>query len=75
MKAIRIHEFGGADNLRLDEIEKPTPNADEVLIKTAAAGINFADTMLRQNKYMFTPELPFMFRVGRGFIANFHPSF
>ena len=59
MKAIRIHEFGGADNLRLDEIEKPTPNADEVLIKTAAAGINFADTMLRQNKYMFTPELPF----------------
>jgi len=59
MKAIRIHEFGGADNLRADEIEKPAPAADEVLIKSAAAGINFADTMLRQNKYMFTPELPF----------------
>ena len=59
MKAIRIHEFGGAGNLRVDEIEKPTPNADEVLIKTAAAGINFADTMLRQNKYLFTPQLPF----------------
>jgi len=59
MKAIRIHEFGGADNLRVDEIEKPTPSADEVLIKTAAAGINYADTMLRQNKYMFTPSLPF----------------
>ncbi len=60
MKAIRIHEFGGADNLRVDEIEKPTPNADEVLIKTAAAGINYADTMLRQNKYIFSPELPFI---------------
>ncbi len=59
MKAIRIHEFGGAENLRLDEIEKPVPSADEVLIKTAAAGINFADTMLRQNKYLFTPDLPF----------------
>ncbi len=59
MKAIRIHEFGGADNLRLDETEKPTPTADEILIKTAAAGINYADTMLRQNKYMFSPELPF----------------
>ena len=59
MKAIRIHEFGGSENLRVDEIEKPTPGADEVLIKTAAAGINFADTMLRQNKYMFTPPLPF----------------
>ncbi len=59
MKAIRIHEFGGSANLRVDEIEKPTPGADEVLIKTAAAGINYADTMLRQNKYLFTPTLPF----------------
>jgi NADPH2:quinone reductase len=59
MKAIRIHEFGGAENLRLDEIDTPTPGADEVLIKTAAAGINYADTMLRQNKYLFSPSLPF----------------
>jgi hypothetical protein len=59
MKAIRIHEFGGTENLRFDEIEKPTVGADEVLIKTAAAGINYADTMLRQNKYLFTPSLPF----------------
>ena len=59
MKAIRIHEFGASENLRVDEIEKPMPGADEVLIKTAAAGINYADTMLRQNKYMFSPELPF----------------
>ena len=59
MKAIRIHEFGSADNLRVDEIEKPAPAADEVLIKTTAAGINFADVMLRQGKYLFRPELPF----------------
>ena len=45
--------------MRVDETDKPTPNADEVLIKTVAAGINFADTMLRQNKYLFTPDLPF----------------
>ena len=45
--------------MRADEIEKPTPGADEVLIKTAAAGINYADTMLRQNKYLFKPTLPF----------------
>ncbi|MGI8788061.1 MAG: quinone oxidoreductase family protein [Pyrinomonadaceae bacterium] len=59
MKAIRVHEFGGAEKLTVDEIEKPIPGAEEVLIKTAAAGINYADTMLRQNKYLFTPELPF----------------
>ncbi|NNF00511.1 MAG: quinone oxidoreductase [Pyrinomonadaceae bacterium] len=59
MKAIRIHEFGGAENLRVDEIDKPTAGPGEVLIKMEAAGINFADTMLRQNKYLFTPDLPF----------------
>ncbi len=59
MKAIRIHEFGGAEQLKFDEIDKPSPGAGEVLIKMEAAGINFADTMLRQNKYLFTPELPF----------------
>lgn len=59
MKAVRIHEFGAAENLRVDEIDKPTPGAGEVLIKTSAAGVNFADTMLRQNNYLFSPPLPF----------------
>ncbi len=58
MKAIRVHELGGADKLTLDEIEKPTPKADEVLIKTAAAGINFADTMMRSGNYLTKPDLP-----------------
>ncbi len=59
MKAIRIHEFGGTDKLSVDEIEKPAPKEGEVLIKTAAAGINYADTRLRENKYLFKPNLPF----------------
>lgn len=59
MKAVRIHQFGGADELRFEDIEAPQLAADEVLINTRAAGINYADTMLRQNKYLFTPELPF----------------
>lgn len=59
MKAIRVHELGGAENLLLEEVEKPTPNADEVLIKTAAAGINYADTMMRSGNYLTKPDLPF----------------
>jgi NADPH2:quinone reductase len=59
VKAIRIHEFGGTENLIVDEIEMPVPKAGEVLIRTEASGINFADTMLRQNKYLFSPDLPF----------------
>lgn len=59
MKAIRVNELGGADKLSLEEVEKPTPRADEVLIKVAAAGINYADTMMRAGNYLTKPELPF----------------
>lgn len=59
MNSVRIHEFGGPEKLKVNEIEKPVPGEGEVLIKTAAAGINFADIMLRQNKYLFSPQLPF----------------
>jgi len=58
MKAIRVHEFGSAEKLTLDEIEIPQPKADEVLIKVAAAGINYADTMMRAGNYLTRPELP-----------------
>lgn len=58
MKAIRVHELGGADKLSLDEVEKPAPKPDEVLIKVAAAGINYADTMMRSGNYLTQPELP-----------------
>ncbi len=58
MKAIRVNELGGADKLSLEEIEKPVPKADEVLIKVAAAGINYADTMMRSGNYLTKPDLP-----------------
>ena len=45
--------------MTLDEIEKPTPKEDEVLIKVAAAGINYADTMMRAGNYLTKPDLPF----------------
>ena len=40
MKAIRINETGGPEVMHLEEIAMPTPQAGEVLIKIAAAGIN-----------------------------------
>ena len=59
MKAIRVNELGGADKLTLEEIEKATPKADEVVIKVGAAGINYADTMMRAGTYLTKPALPF----------------
>jgi NADPH:quinone reductase-like Zn-dependent oxidoreductase len=43
MKAIVYHSYGGPDVLRLEEIEKPVPNDDEVLIKVRAASLNPLD--------------------------------
>jgi NADPH:quinone reductase-like Zn-dependent oxidoreductase len=43
MKAVRIHEFGGPDILVYEDAPKPEPQAGEVLLKVAAAGINPID--------------------------------
>lgn len=58
MKAIRIHETGGPDALRLDEVEKPRPSAGQVLIKVAAAGVNYADIMQREGTYLEPTKPP-----------------
>lgn len=43
MKAIVYHKYGSPDNLKLEEVEKPTPREDEVLIKVHAASLNSWD--------------------------------
>ena len=58
MKAIRIHETGGPEVMHLEEIETPVPGENEVLIKVAAAGINYADLMRRQGTYLTRTRTP-----------------
>jgi len=58
MKAIRLNETGGQEVMHLEEIETLTPKAGEVLIKIAAAGINYADLMQRQGTYMTRTRTP-----------------
>ncbi len=48
MKAVRISEFGGADVLKLQEIERPVPAADEILIQVYASGVNPVDWKVRE---------------------------
>jgi NADPH2:quinone reductase len=60
MKAVRIHELGPAGNLRLDEIDKPVPGEGEVLIKNAAAGVNYADIARRNGSYLQKTPLPYV---------------
>ncbi|MBN1408747.1 MAG: zinc-binding dehydrogenase [Calditrichaceae bacterium] len=48
MKAIRIHRHGNVDVLQIDEIEKPIPKADEILIRMSAAALNHLDIWVRK---------------------------
>ncbi len=40
MKAIRVHEFGGPEVLKLEEVPTPKPSAGQVLVRIHAAGVN-----------------------------------
>jgi len=57
MLAIRIHETGGPEKLRAEDIPVPTPAAGEVRIRVEAAGLNFIDTYQRSGLYAV--PLPF----------------
>ena len=52
MKAIVCHNYGPPDVLKLEEIEKPTPGDDEVLIKVRAASVNPVDRLFRGRPYL-----------------------
>ena len=51
MRAVVIDKPGGPDVLRLSEVPGLTPAPDEVVLATAAAGVNRADLMQRQGFY------------------------
>jgi NADPH:quinone reductase len=58
MKAIRIHETGAPEVMQLEEMETPAPKAGEVLIKVAAAGVNYADLAQRAGAYLTPTRTP-----------------
>ena len=58
MKAIRVHEFGGPDNLSLDEVSRPEPAAGQVRVRIEAAGVNFIDVYHRTGAYKSDLPVP-----------------
>ncbi len=52
MKAVRIHETGSPEVLRMEDVDTPVAAAGQVLIRVAVAGVNFTDIMARQGVYL-----------------------
>jgi NADPH2:quinone reductase len=59
MKAIRVHEFGGPEVLRLEEVPTPRPDPGQVLVRMHAIGINPVETYIRAGTYARLPALPY----------------
>jgi len=57
-KSIRVHQYGGAEVLRLEDVEVGKPGPGEVLLKHTAIGVNFIDVYFRTGLYK-APALPF----------------
>ena len=55
MRAVVMDGFGGVEVMRVDEVPKPTPKENEVLIKVAATSINRPDLVQREGKYPAPP--------------------
>ncbi|MFY8146239.1 MAG: alcohol dehydrogenase catalytic domain-containing protein, partial [Rhodobacter sp.] len=57
MRALQISTFGLPPDLRT--VPVPDPGPGEVLLRTAACGLNFADLLMSGGSYQDTPPLPF----------------
>jgi NADPH2:quinone reductase len=59
MRAVLCKSFGPPESLVVEEIASPTPGPGEVVVSVKAAGVNFPDVLIIQNKYQLKPPLPF----------------
>lgn len=59
MKAIRVHDYGPPEVLRYEEAPLPSAGKGEVVVKIAAAGINFLDVVFRRGSYK-QPNMPYI---------------
>ncbi len=59
MKAILCKEYGPAETLVIEDVPSPEVKGRGVKVRVKAAGLNFPDTLIIENKYQLKPSLPF----------------
>ncbi len=58
MQAIQVSKFGDPEVLQVTELAKPSPAAEQLVVKIHASGVNPVDTYIRAGVYPVQPELP-----------------
>ncbi len=53
MKAVVVHQYAPPESLKVEDVKRPIPQANEVLIKIHAAGINPKDALMRKGRMKF----------------------
>ena len=59
MKAIRVHEFGGPEMLKLEEVPDLQAGPGQVVVKVHAIGVNPVESYIRTGTYATKPQLPY----------------
>jgi NADPH2:quinone reductase len=59
MKAIRVHEFGGPEVLKLEDVPDLQPGKGQVVVQVRAIGVNPVDAYIRTGTYAVKPALPY----------------
>lgn len=57
-RAIRLHAYGGPENLRFEDVAVGAPGQGEVRLRHTAIGLNFTDTYARRGLSTINPPLP-----------------
>ena len=60
MHAIVVREFGAPEVMKLDAVADPTPQANQVLIRVHAVGVNPVETYIRTGTHVIKPQLPYI---------------
>ena len=59
MRAIRVHEFGGPEVMKLETVPDPVAGQGQIVVRVRAAGVNPVDNYVRTGTYAIRPQLPY----------------
>jgi NADPH:quinone reductase len=59
MRAVLCKAYGPPESLVVEDVPDPAPGPGEVVLAMKAAGVNFPDVLMIENKYQVKPPLPF----------------